>query len=1104
MSELTTEERVRLQVVLGLGADGALLTFAPGALPLDANPRLGDVFGARICRIGHHDVVPRAHDWEHILAMLAPGEELLLLVDCHGRQGHRPDEARVPEFTLTLLLRGASARLSPIQRWDRFRSMIGQFRRQAFPESQVEELGSEELRSLLGATLDLVEPEVRCVVGLPGPRVGDPVDGAARPADARAWQSLNDVVEPFIDLQRNFRLVFAVGRLSESEVSSEFSRVTALRDALEPLKAAQQQESLSLGKVWSTTKGVTDTTGTTDTAGESRSAGVTGGFMLPIGIGVGASVSKSWSTSQSVNHSTTVNTQETGGGSATATGAVTRAHIRSDISLAVEQLDRRSRSILRSHGTGAYRGAVFVHADGADADLVARSIQGVLAGGQSEDHPLTSFAVAGLLPEGLLSATPFFPLVADAAPLLTLQQACGLLLLPEAELPGLQLRRGVFLGRNATPPIVSALPGAAATRRVSLGRDAFLVRSDPRSSACVELPFDDLFRHVLIAGTTGSGKTRRVLEMLRGVEGEDLRVVVFETAKRTYRERYSRAGFEPIVYTVGDSRSVPGSRARPLRFNPFYFDAGTSLKRHIAVLAEALTELLPTEAMIGPRLREAVEQCYVSTGWDIERGTCGRTPPRHPDTVDFAAATRDVIARLNYGPEVNANYRGALESRADVFLGPAYRDIFAAGEDQALDALFPPGCDVILEHEALPPGELNLPAFLLALLLDRIRASRSPSAPDRWLLVIEEAHNVLAREHEGRRAADESNAGRSLIRSFVRLLQEGRELRVGVIVSDQSPAQLARAVIANTNTKVVLRMEDGEEAAELGRIMALPEPEWRDLCRLDVGEALVKAPYMEQPVKSAPFLEDDDPHASPIPSGGAAPSYQTLHAAWEFVLDGYGPGPTWDTEILAAGTALHAAWAGRSAILARGDLTAHRTEFDALADASDIQSIRLVAERMAKRARTLALGPLALSVFTLVHRLHPSVPVCRAEVLEEASQMLDAGIPVEGGWYRRCVRLVRSTARREDFVGNEEGLTPLTVLCEALARASIHPCVALAKASPFDALALLLACEDSMRPFRQGAPQTPRPMHDEVLRLALYLCRADSIRQATLRAIGAP
>ena len=37
--------------------------------------------------------------------------------------------------------------------------------------------------------------------------------------------------------------------------------------------------------------------------------------------------------------------------------------------------------------------------------------------------------------------------------------------------------------------------------------------------------------------------------------------------------------------------------------------------------------------------------------------------------------------------------------------------------------------------------------------------------------------------------ADESNAGRTLLRCIDRLLQEGREMEIGVMVVDQSPVR---------------------------------------------------------------------------------------------------------------------------------------------------------------------------------------------------------------------------------------------------------------------------------------------------------------------------
>ena len=158
---------------------------------------------------------------------------------------------------------------------------------------------------------------------------------------------------------------------------------------------------------------------------------------------------------------------------------------------------------------------------------------------------------------------------------------------------------------------------------------------------------------------------------------------------------------------------------------------------------------------------------------------------------------------------------------------------------------------VIVEVDHLPPSEVDIRAFVITLLLSRLRGVQSAAQQSRkWLLVIEEAHNILERDLESRRPSIESNGGRTLVRSVDRLLQEGRELQIGVVVVDQSPCRLARSVISNTNTKIVMRLEDGGEMEEIGRAMGLTTEEWSKLCYLQLGEALVKASHMDTPVKT--------------------------------------------------------------------------------------------------------------------------------------------------------------------------------------------------------------------------------------------------------------
>ena len=121
------------------------------------------------------------------------------------------------------------------------------------------------------------------------------------------------------------------------------------------------------------------------------------------------------------------------------------------------------------------------------------------------------------------------------------------------------------------------------------------------------------------------------------------------------------------------------------------------LKQHISVLADAIADLLPMEALIGPKLREAVENCYKNCGWDIETGVCYGTI-RYPDMLCFNAEVNKICQTLSdSGPEVRSNYRGALLNRSRIFIDDVYQDIFAYGGNKSVDQMFPPDTDVIID-----------------------------------------------------------------------------------------------------------------------------------------------------------------------------------------------------------------------------------------------------------------------------------------------------------------------------------------------------------------------------------------------------------------------
>ena len=82
---------------------------------------------------------------------------------------------------------------------------------------------------------------------------------------------------------------------------------------------------------------------------------------------------------------------------------------------------------------------------------------------------------------------------------------------------------------------------------------------------------------------------------------------------------------------------------------------------------------------------------------------------------------------------------------------------------------------------------------------------------------------------------------------------------MGLMVIDQSAANIAPAVITNTNTKLVFRQEDGKEIETIGKAIGLKSDEWNDLQLLEKGEYLLRNSRFPRPIKMAPLTDMELP-----------------------------------------------------------------------------------------------------------------------------------------------------------------------------------------------------------------------------------------------------
>ena len=864
------------------------------------NPGLADIQIARVRQVGHRDKFPRPYDWENLLPILETGEELLWIVSMSAKDG---DSAPYSVYIGLKSSRGQLPdRRSVAERRKRFETICNAFARRTFPESSLVALDAHETVALLERIDSNSHSGVCIIAGMPSPKrlEGDELS-EERDEEKRPFASLNDALEP-VKEENAFTLVFVVARAESQAIQARFETKSLLRNEIAPMIEQEVQRSVSKSQEEHSDSSSTASTNKTSQQKRSMFKRI-GASLLQSFTGTGwydkdgkwhEKSSRSRRPAPSVQVGSTTSSSSGISKTTQESDSATYTRLNAKLQLLDKSIGRSIKHLQQTCGTGGYWGSIFVYSgDTVQTERIGACLRAVLSGADTYLRPMQALPFLGPSSKfhlhTSLSAHSVLSGMGIDLEVLNVDQAGRLLLLPDGDLPGCQLKRSVFYGR----PDVHGHSG------VGIGLTSFdqpTLRSPTEqtrvglSEQCVfRLPEVDLCKHLLVVGTTGSGKTERVVHILNDIDSKRYRVIVIETAKKTYRNRLWRGECDPLVYTLGDSRR------RPFRINPFYFDPGASLKRHISVLADAMSELLPMEALIGPKLREAIELSYMECGWNIENGQYeAEGLPRYPDMIVFNAAVHDVCASLDsYGAEVRANYRGALLNRAAIFLDEVYQDIFAFDGNHPIEQLFP--CDTIIEMEQLPPSEINMPAFVMSIVIERLRAYRSLASEERQdglrkpniLLVIEEAHNVLHRKLEEMGSEREAGRGRRLLEQIVRLLQEGRQLGFGVIVVDQSARNLASAVIANTNTKIAHRQEDWDEVETVGAALGIDEEDWKDLQLLGRGECVVRSSVSSRPVKlsAIPKIEPERKKEEWNPFADCAPfaDYDKARRAFEWV-----------------------------------------------------------------------------------------------------------------------------------------------------------------------------------------------------------------------------
>ncbi len=378
-----------------------------------------------------------------------------------------------------------------------------------------------------------------------------------------------------------------------------------------------------------------------------------------------------------------------------------------------------------------------------------------------------------------------------------------------------------------------------------------------RSGDQFHVSLEDLRRHVLVAGSTGSGKTNTCLHLLSQLWGR-FRIpflVIYPIAKPDYRLLMAdpQVRDDLLIFTAGD-------RPSPLHFNPFDVPDGILLQTHISNVMRTFSTGMHMWGPLPSLFREALRDLYRDHGWQIDGCRGDDDQQRIPTLADFYEKLRALADR--WAGRYRADLRGDLRQDSEVKI----HDLLATA-GAVLNVRYADGAPSMIEQILERPTVIELGrvgsasdialvvGFLVTLLGEHVFSRYQKQKKSlQHVTLIEEAHRVMSAQVsvQGEHVADPRVGGAE---DFAHILSEVRGFGEAILIAEQTPTKLIPDAIANTHVKVMHWLEDRLSFDLFAQLMNLNERQRQHARTLEVGQVILRTPSGYPVLVQVPYYE---------------------------------------------------------------------------------------------------------------------------------------------------------------------------------------------------------------------------------------------------------
>ncbi len=398
--------------------------------------------------------------------------------------------------------------------------------------------------------------------------------------------------------------------------------------------------------------------------------------------------------------------------------------------------------------------------------------------------------------------------------------------LPRSTVPGLPVVEHAEFGKEVYK--YQLFKKSEATRpedRMTLGKVFDLGQI---TNKVVELNNKSLNMHTFITGSTGSGKSNTVYQMLVELHQDKIPFLVIEPAKGEYKDVF---GNWPDVRVFSTNPDL----AELININPFRFPESIHVLEHIDGLVEIFSVCWPMYDAMPAFFKDAILRAYESVGWDLGSSTFEGESVEYPDFEILAEQLDNLIERSDYASDIKSNYRGALITRVRSLTVGLNKYIFT-NEQTPYSILFDENCIIDISRVKSSETKALIMGLMVYILNEhRVDCKTENNKGCTHITVLEEAHNLLKNTVGG---GQSELIGKS-VEMLTNTIAEIRTYGEGFVIVDQSPSSVDISAIKNTNTKIILRTPEANDREAVGRSMGLTAEQVNEIAKLPSGVAVV-------------------------------------------------------------------------------------------------------------------------------------------------------------------------------------------------------------------------------------------------------------------------